>query len=49
MMADTPTCAAGQIAIQRLLFVLINLHIAEYDDREKAREEITKTAEDIIF
>jgi hypothetical protein len=44
MTAETPTYAAGQIAIQTLLSVLINLHIAEYDDREKAR-----VPKDIIF
>jgi hypothetical protein len=40
--------AAGQIAIQTLLSVLINLHIAGYDDHDKARAEITSAAEDII-
>jgi hypothetical protein len=49
MIGDTPMYAAGQVAIQTLLSVLINLHIAEYDDREKVREEITKSAADIIF
>jgi hypothetical protein len=49
---DDPTplasYAAGQIAIQTLLSVLINLHIAGYDDPEKAREEIASAAEDVI-
>ena len=40
--------AAGQIAIQTLLTVLINLHIGGYDDHDKARNEITNAAEDII-
>jgi hypothetical protein len=40
--------AAGQIAIQTLLSVLINLHIAGYEDRDKAREEIINAAEEII-
>jgi len=52
MMADNPSpiasYAAGQIAIQTLLSVLINLHIAGYDDRDKARDEITSAADDII-
>jgi hypothetical protein len=40
--------AAGQIAIQTLLSVIINLHIARYEDPDKAREEIISTAEEII-
>jgi hypothetical protein len=40
--------AAGQIAIQTMLSMLINLYIAGCEDREGARGEITKTAEDII-
>jgi hypothetical protein len=51
-MADdhTPVAsyAAGQIAIQTLLTVLINLYIAECDDREQARAEIIGVAEEII-
>jgi hypothetical protein len=40
--------AAGQIAIQTMLSMLINLYIAGCDDREGARGEIIKTAEDLI-
>jgi hypothetical protein len=34
--------------VQTLLSVLINLHIAGYDDRDKAREEIISAAEEIV-
>ncbi len=40
--------AAGQIAIQTMLSLLVNLHTAGCDDREGARDEIVKIAEDII-
>jgi hypothetical protein len=40
--------AAGQIAIQTLLSVLINLYIGECEDRDLARREITRAAEDMI-
>jgi hypothetical protein len=40
--------AAGQMAIQTLLGVLINLHIGGYPDHDKARREITDAAEGII-
>jgi hypothetical protein len=52
MMADNPTpiasYAAGQIAIQTLLSVLINLYIGECEDRDLAKREITGAAEDMI-
>ena len=40
--------AAGQIAIQTMLSLVINLYIAGCEDREGTRREITKTAEDMI-
>jgi len=40
--------AAGQIAIQTLLSVLVNLYIGGAEDRDEARREITDAAEDII-
>jgi hypothetical protein len=40
--------AAGQIAIQTMLSLLINLYIAGCEDREGARGEIIKTAEGMI-
>jgi hypothetical protein len=40
--------AGGQIAIQTMLSLLINLYIAGCEDREGARGEIIKTAEDMI-
>jgi hypothetical protein len=40
--------AAGQIAIQTMLSMLINLYIAGCEDREGARGEIIGTAEDMI-
>jgi hypothetical protein len=51
-LTDKPTplasMAAGQIAIQTLLSVLINLYIGECDDRDLAKKEITGAAEDMI-
>jgi hypothetical protein len=51
-MNDKPTplasMAAGQIAIQTLLSVLINPYIGGCDNHEEARAEITKAAEDLI-
>jgi hypothetical protein len=40
--------AAGQIAIQTMLSLLINVYIAGCDDRDGARSEIIKTAQDMI-
>jgi hypothetical protein len=40
--------AAGQIAIQTLLSVLVNLYIGGAEDRDEARREITDAAEDHI-
>jgi hypothetical protein len=40
--------AAGQIAIQTMLSMLINLYIVGCEDREGARGEIIGTAEDMI-
>jgi hypothetical protein len=52
MMADNPmpiaSYAAGQIAIQTLLSVLINLYIGECEDHDLAKREITGAAEDMI-
>jgi hypothetical protein len=51
-MADKPSpiasYAAGQIAIQTLLSVLINLYIGQYDDHDKARSEVTSAALGLI-
>jgi hypothetical protein len=50
--ADEPapfaSAAAGQIAIQTLLSVLINLYIGECEDRDLAQREIMRMAEDMI-
>jgi hypothetical protein len=46
--APLASMAAGQIAIQTLLSVLINLYIGGCDDREEAKVEITKAAVDLI-
>jgi hypothetical protein len=46
--APIASYAAGQIAIQTLLSVLINLYIGQFDDRDKARSEITGEAEGLI-
>jgi hypothetical protein len=40
--------AAGQIAIQTLLSVLINLYIGGCEDRDEAQQEIIGAAEDLI-
>jgi hypothetical protein len=40
--------AAGQIAIQTLLSVLVNLFIGGAEDRDETRREIIDAAEDII-
>ena len=40
--------AAGQIAIQTLLSLLINLYIGECEDHDTARSEIAGLAEDMI-
>ena len=51
-MTDKPppiaSYAAGQIAIQTLLSVLINLYIGECDDRDLAKREIIGAAEGMI-
>jgi len=46
--APFASAAAGQIAIQTLLSVLINLYIGECEDRDLAQREITRMAEDLI-
>jgi hypothetical protein len=40
--------AAGQIAIQTLLSVVVNLFIGGAEDPDEARREITEAAEDLI-
>jgi hypothetical protein len=42
------SAAAGQIAIQTLLSVLINLYIGECEDRDLAQREIMRMAEEMI-
>jgi hypothetical protein len=39
---------AGQIAIQTMLSLLINLYIGECEDREQARAEIIKVAVEMV-
>jgi hypothetical protein len=52
IVTDKPTpiasYAAGQIAIQTLLSVLINLYIGECEDHDLAKREITCAAEGMI-
>jgi hypothetical protein len=40
--------AAGQIAVQTLLSLLINLYIGECEDPDQARTEITNMAEEMV-
>jgi hypothetical protein len=40
--------AAGQIAIQTLLSLLVNLYIGEAEDRDEARNLITGMAEEMV-
>lgn len=40
--------AGGQIAIQTLLSLLVNLYIGECEDQDQARSEITGMAEEMV-
>jgi hypothetical protein len=46
--ASLATVAGGQIAIQTMLSVLVNLYIGECPDIDLARREITKLAEEMV-
>ncbi|MBR1124549.1 hypothetical protein JQ628_23700 [Bradyrhizobium lablabi] len=39
---------AGQIAIQTLLSLIVNLYIGECEDRDMARNEISNMAEEMV-
>jgi hypothetical protein len=46
--SEFASMAGGQIAIQTLLSLLVNLYIGECEDHDVARKEITKMAEEIV-
>jgi hypothetical protein len=46
--SEFASVAGGQIAIQTLLSLLVNLYIGECEDHDLARNEITKMAEDMV-
>jgi hypothetical protein len=46
--SEIASLAAGQIAIQTLLSLLVNLYIGESEDPDLARREITNVAEEMV-
>jgi hypothetical protein len=46
--SEFASLAGGQIAIQTLLSLLVNLYIGECDDHDLARKEITAMAEEMV-
>ena len=46
--SEFASVAGGQIAIQTLRSLLVNLYIGECDDHDLVRKEITKMAEEMV-